>query len=232
MSNPADNTPGCTVCGLAWQVRGCTPEVCRGGDGFAVVHKPIRTDATFYANPGDLFNGHPLSSFCETCRLGILEIGRTERSSVTICSACTAMMMQPTPVVAPPDAPSIGMSGVSMGPDGAVELQFGKPSPKGPAVNDNAVEHPLPWRWQGEESTGWFLEDARGALIFNLDNCPTTAYVRAVTERAGAMDREMRFLLALLDDLGVVRTLDAVRRRRVAEGHALLAEIDAAKAGG
>lgn len=104
VTSPADNTDRCPVCGLSPQVRGCEPGKCRGGAGFSVVHAPVRAGAPFAANPGDFFNGHPLSAFCEACRLGILEIGRTERLSVTVCAACTEMMRLPSPVPAAPPA--------------------------------------------------------------------------------------------------------------------------------
>lgn len=202
MSNPADNTGLCPVCGLAPQVRGCTAGKCRGGAGFAIVHAPVRPGAPFVANPGDFFNGWPLSAFCETCRLGILEIGRTERTSVTICSACTAMMMQPSP------APGSG----------------GYAAP---------VDHPLPWRWKMEAifdesppSTGRLLDAGGAELIgapgtdYGLVSVPDP-YVRAVTERAGAMEALLRRLLGaedLRDEMGAVRKL--------------VGEIDAAAKGG
>lgn len=96
MTSPADPTPRCPVCGLYPNVRGCEPGKCLGGKGFAIVHEPIRPGATWYADPGDSFNGHPLSAFCESCRLGILEIGRGETAGVDLCRACSGMIGRPS----------------------------------------------------------------------------------------------------------------------------------------
>lgn len=62
MSNPADNTGRCKVCGLALQVRGCTPGDCRTRPkGAAMVEMYARppSDATAVA-PADKPPAHPL----------------------------------------------------------------------------------------------------------------------------------------------------------------------------
>lgn len=235
VSGPADNTERCPVCGMAPQVRGCEPGKCRGEAAFAVVHAPVRPDAPFVANPGDFFNGWPLSAFCETCRLGILEIGRTERSRVTLCAACTAMMMrQPAPEEPPPGAPSPRMSGVSVAPDGSVRLELGNPAPKEKAANDNRIDHPLPWRWIRYGEALALADGASNALALGSGRVGVvipSAYVRAVTERARALDEALRWALSWLDDLVDFQDHESVQRMKAAAARKLLAEIDAAKAG-
>jgi hypothetical protein len=96
----------------------------------------------FFAKPGDFFNGHPLSSFCESCRLGILEIGRTERLGVTLCAACTAMMAAADPGATATLEPSViakriltgaGLLGSASGVAPTIWTSTGPVTPSAPA---------------------------------------------------------------------------------------------------
>lgn len=130
---------------------------------------------------------------------------------------------------------------------GVVELRPTEPS-LGPAANDNllpvAPEHPLPWRWYGSS-----LLDARGRYLITRTEDPSACeppdpYVRAVTERAGAMEQALRRMIErafprMADgELGRCIYCAAIggppQARHypecpVAPAAALLAEIDAAK---
>lgn len=99
---------------------------------------------------------------------------------------------------------------------------------------------PLRWRWERWEindevdealtSHVWNLRDARGGLLLVVpeDNCNPSPYVRAVTERAGAMEKA---LLAIRDQEDHDEYCDSCRVRAAIATNEL-AEIDAAKAGG
>lgn len=99
-----------------------------------------------------------------------------------------------------------------------------------------ADQHPLPWKWDpaSAATAGGVLRDANGqALLYGSGGGPLGVaieddYVRAVTERAKALDLVLRAVLALAQNRTEVR--DPGDALSVAD--ALLAEIDAAKAGG
>lgn len=105
------------------------------------------------------------------------------------------------------------------------------------------ADHPLPWRWENWER----LIDAKGDPLIEVTDEPVVddadegphsptvlfanSYVRAVTERAGAMDQELRWLTTLLFEAKAL--LDLMypdHRTRLMMIRSLLAEIDAAKA--
>jgi hypothetical protein len=93
----------------------------------------------------------------------------------------------------------------------------------------SADEHPLPWRWDGP-----VLRDAESSLMIAGDLGPRSPYVRVVTERAGALARDVRWLLTLLEDHDAidVQDMNSLDRMRLAEIERRLADIDAAKAAG
>lgn len=240
VSLPSDDTDRCVVCGLATQVRGCTPGACRGGKGFAIVHALIRPGASWYANPGDTINGHPLSAFCESCRLGILEIGRTETAGVELCTPCSEMIGRPpapaSPADKPPGAPpdlcaSCTARGVASKLAGKIGFTICTACSEARAAWDAAQppaapDHPLPWRWDGP-----VLRDAESSLMIAGDLGPRSPYVRVVTERAKAMELALGEAMAWLEDPSAYAQKGAPREFD-ARVHTLLAEIDAAKAGG
>lgn len=103
------------------------------------------------------------------------------------------------------------------------------------------VEHPLPWRWvltsRAEDADDLdSLQDANGKNLIQWTNyeclAVSDAYVRAVTERAKALDEALRWTLSHLDDLVDFRDLESEQRMKAAAVRKLLAEIDAAKARG
>lgn len=104
------------------------------------------------------------------------------------------------------------------------------------------ADHPLPWRWENWER----LIDAKGDPLIEVTDEPVVddadegphsptvlfanSYVRAVTERAGAMEQELRWLTTLLFEAKTL--LDMMypdHGARLKMTMALLAEIDAAK---
>lgn len=108
-------------------------------------------------------------------------------------------------------------------------------------VTAPANEHPLPWRWkkdsyEPEDGLWGALVDARGKNLIattNLDGILSVAdeYVRAVTERAGAMEQLLRaVLIEYVPGGDLIQVL--VKKKAEDQARALLAEINAAKAGG
>lgn len=190
MSNPADNSEGCEVCGLDRQVLGCRPGKCKN-------EKAPPLGYTKCPTPGCPRWMGPNRLKCWSEVLG--------------------------------------------GNSGVIYPDWEPPAPAAP-------EHPLPWRWErwevGDDPKPedppiywWALYDASNALVLSFpeEHCKPTAYVRAVTERAGAMEDGLRHLVNYIDHLRRVAAPGFLSLGLMVEHEAmriLLAEIDAAKAAG
>lgn len=169
--SPADNTPTCDVCGMAYQVNGCTPKGCGITD-------QIRS--------------------------------AVEKRLVSVVEKHNAYMRGE--------------------------------KPPGSAIAPAAPEHPLPWRWEENQAHEESLVSADGRLLITAHDGVSTdsAYVRAVTERAAAMEQLLRRWLLEHDSYLGSRAKELAAQApawaRVVDTAkmtmALLAEIDAAKAGG
>jgi hypothetical protein len=144
--------------------------------------------------------------------------------------------------------------GVSISPDGTTgTLEMGPPGEWQPGANDNSVAHPLPWRWVervyspelgGRQTAYLDLVDNAGVVLIKARikssataDSTASPYVRAVTERAGAMEERLRGHLISLrrfaeENWPSERQADVLRGWGVFDSEALLAEIDAAKGGG
>jgi hypothetical protein len=107
-------------------------------------------------------------------------------------------------------------------PSGARRATAAETTPTGPAANDNRLEHPLPWRWTNRDADALLDGDGRVLLVLAYAG-PVSPYVRAVIERAGRLDVALREAL---------RMIEALAGHPIPFASELLAEIDAAKAGG
>lgn len=182
MSNPADNTEGCEVCGLDRQVLGCRPGKCKNEKAPPLGYTKCPTpECPRWMGPNRL--------------------------------KC--------------------WSEVPGGNSGVIYPDWEPPASAAP-------KYPLPWRWENWER----LIDAKGDPLIEVTDEPVVddadegphsptvlfanSYVRAVTERAGAMERALHEVCASLASYLSEHDGDW-KESGYEDAVALLVEIDAAK---